>query len=117
MTPLAVKSDLQMIANRLAMEYPKYYPANSGYTVDMISVDGELTHAARPTFLTLLAASGLVLLLACANLANFALSRQLRRSRELAIRVATGATRAHVFRQLLTESMVLGLPEVDCWAF
>lgn len=102
-------SDLQTIANRLQMEYPKSYPKDSGYVIDIIPIENELTHAARPTFLTLLAASGLVLLLACANLANLALSRQLRRSREMAIRIATGASRAHVFRQLLTESMLLSL--------
>ena len=102
-------SDLQTISNRLQMEYPKSYPIDSGYTVNLIPIENELTHAARPTFLTLLATSGLVLLLSCANLANLALSRQLRRSREMAIRIATGASRAHVFRQLLTESMLLSL--------
>jgi predicted permease len=102
-------SDLQTIADRLQMEYPKSYPANSGYTVAPIPAERELTHAARPAFLTLLGASGLVLLLACANLANLALSRQLRRSREMAIRIATGASRAHVFRQMLTESLLLSL--------
>ena len=106
-TPEQVNNSLQTIANRLQMEYPRFYPKNSGYTVDFVPVERELTHAARPTFLTLLAASGLVLLLACANLANFALSRYLSRSREIAIRIATGASRTDVFRQLLTESLLL----------
>jgi putative ABC transport system permease protein len=106
-TPNQVTGNLQTIANRLQMEYSKFYPQNAGYTAEFVPVERELTHAARPTFLTLLGASGLVLLLACANLANFALSRHLGRSREIAIRIATGASRAQVFRQLMTESLLL----------
>ncbi len=102
-------NSLQTIANRLQMEYPKFYPKNSGFTAEAIPVERELTHAARPTFLTLLGASALVLLLACANLANFALSRHMGRAREIAIRIATGASRAQVFRQLLTESLMLAI--------
>ncbi len=108
-TPQQVTSNLQTIANRLQMQYPKYYPSNSGYTAEFVPIDRELTHAARPTFLTLLGASGLVLMLACANLANFAFSRHLGRSREIAIRIATGASRAQVFRQLMTESLLLAV--------
>ena len=69
----------------------------------------ELTHAARSTLLMLLGAAGLVLLLACANLANLALSRQLRRSRETAIRLAAGATTWDIFRQLMVESITVAL--------
>jgi len=100
-------NNLRTIASRLQMEYGKFYPRDSGYTADFVPMDRELTHAARPTFLTLLGASGLVLLLACANLANFAFSRHLSRSREIAIRIATGASRSQVFRQLMTESLLL----------
>ena len=101
------QSDLATITHRLALAYPKSYPEAAGMTVQVNPVEKELTHAARPTFLMLLGAAGLVLLLACANLANLALSRQLRRSREMAIRMATGATAWGIFRQLLTESMVV----------
>src|SRR5277367_1275972 len=106
-TPQQVTNSLQTIASRLQMEYAKFYPKDSGYTAEFVPIEHELTHAARPTFLTLLGASGLVLLLACANLANFAFSRHLSRSREIAIRIATGASRAQVFRQLMTESLLL----------
>jgi putative ABC transport system permease protein len=101
--------DLAAVSQRLALEYPKSYPASAGFTPQATAVEQELTHAARPTFLILLGASGLVLLLACANLANIALSRQLQRSREMAIRVATGASRWNIFFQLLTESMMVAL--------
>lgn len=75
----------------------------------MTGLEHELTHAARPTFLTLLGAAGLVLLLACANLANLTISRQIRRSHETAIRMATGASAWDIFRQLLTESLMVAL--------
>jgi predicted permease len=101
--------DLAAVSQRLALEYPKFYPASAGIAPQTAAVEQELTHAARPTFLILLGASGLVLLLACANLANIALSRQLQRSREMAIRMATGASQWNLFSQLLTESMMIAL--------
>ncbi len=108
-TAAQARADLAAIQNRLAIAYPKSYPASAGTAALVTPVEQELTHAARPTFLTLLGAAGLVLLLACANLANLALSRQMRRSREMAIRMATGASQWNVFRQLLTESMMVAL--------
>lgn len=108
-TATQAQSDLATITNRLALSYPKSYPAGAGLVAQVAGLEQELTHAARPTFLTLLGAAGLVLLLACANLANLAISRQLRRSQETAIRMATGANSWDIFRQLLTESMVIAL--------
>jgi len=103
------QADLNTIGNRLALSYPKSYPASAGLSIAVEPVQRQLTHAARPTFFMLLGAAGLVLLLACANLANLALSRQLRRSREMAIRLASGATTWDIFRQLITESMVVAV--------
>ena len=103
------RGELTGIAGRMAAEYPKFYPAGAGFDAQATPVAQELTHSARPAFLALLGAAGLVLLLACANLANLALSRQMRRSREMAIRLATGASPACIFRQLLTESMMVAL--------
>jgi predicted permease len=108
-TMTEARADLANIAARLSTAYPKSYPAAAAFSAQAAPVERELTHAARPAFLTLLAAAGLVLLLACANLANLALSRQMRRSREMAIRLATGASRSNIFRQLLTESMLIAL--------
>src|SRR5215469_3102557 len=102
-------TELNAIRGRMAAAYPKSYAGWTGYAATVTPVKAELTHAARPTFLALLAASGLVLLLACANLANLALSRQVRRSREVAIRLATGASAWRIVRQLTTEAVIVAL--------
>ncbi|QNI37574.1 ABC transporter permease [Edaphobacter albus] len=103
------RADLNTIGNRLALSYPRSYPPAAGLAMKITPLQQEMTHAARPTLLMLLGASGMVLLLACANLANLALSRQLRRSRETAIRIASGATAWDIFRQMLVESITVAL--------
>lgn len=103
------RTDLNTIRGRMVTEYPKNYAGWTGYVATIAPVKEELTHGARPTFLALLAASGLVLLLACANLANLALSRQVRRSKEVAIRMATGASAWRIVRQLTTEAVIVAL--------
>jgi putative ABC transport system permease protein len=108
--PMAqAQSDLSTIAARLQTTYPDSYPKNAGYTAQVARLDDELTRGARPTFLVLLATAGLVLLLACANVANLCLARVLQRQKEVALRTAVGATTSRLVRQLLTESIILGL--------
>jgi predicted permease len=106
----AARADLNGIGQGLAAQYPEAYPAKgSGFVMGAVSLRDELTQAARPTFLVLFGIVGLVLLLACANVANLTLARLLRRRRELALRSALGAGRLRLARQLVTESTLVAL--------
>jgi predicted permease len=103
------QQELSAIAARLSQNYPEVYPADAQYDIRASMLKDDLTRQARPTFLILLAATGLVLILVCANVANLSLARQLRRDREMAIRAAVGASRSRLLRQLVTESTILSL--------
>src|SRR5258708_7207686 len=103
------RADVSTIAGRLQQEYPKFYPTDGLISATAIPLQEELVHRARPTLFVLLAAAGFVLLIACANVANFTLARVSQREQELLLRSALGAGRGRLLRQLVTESTILGL--------
>ena len=103
------RRELAVIAARLAARYPDSYPAGARSTFDASLLRDDLTRHARLTFVALLATAGLVLLIACANVANLTLARLSRRKRELAVRAAIGAGKARILRQLATESTMIAL--------
>jgi predicted permease len=99
-------ADMDGIANRLAASYPD---ADKGAGITIVPLKEEMVGEVQPFLLVLLGAVGFVLLIACVNVANLQLARSSSRSREFAIRAALGASQTRVIRQLLTESILLGL--------
>ena len=103
----AAATEISTVAQRWTQDFPQVYRPALGFQSRTANVLEQLTSGAREMLFILLGTTGLVLLLACANVANLTLARMLRRDRELAMRTALGAGRGRLVRQLLTESAVL----------
>ena len=112
-TEAQLESEMGRLSHIIADAYPKEFKSigfRGGLSILAIPLQARLTGDLRPALLALSGAVGLVLLIACANLANLMLARSSARQRELAVRLALGANRGRIFRQMLTESLVLALP-------
>lgn len=102
----AARNELSLIAARMQKQYPK---ENQAVDVSVLGLRDELSSQSRFLLFALGGAAICVLMIACANLANLLMARSLAKEKELAIRLSLGANRRHILRQLLSESVLLGL--------
>ena len=101
------RTELSTTYASMEKDHADAYPANGQYRIDARMLRDQITSGARTVLLVLLAASGLVFIIACSNVANLILARTVRREGELALRAALGATSGALRRMLLAESLLL----------
>src|SRR5438477_5207810 len=107
--PELAQSRLDALAAQLRAEYSTNYPAGSDWSIELEPLQESLVGNVRPMLLVLMGAVVLIVLLASVNVANLLLARASGRQREVAVRLALGASRARMIRQMLTESVILSL--------
>src|SRR5229473_1877372 len=100
-------AELRAVHGAMVKAYPAEYPVQANFQIDAKLLRDQITSRARTVLLVLLAASGLVFVIACSNVANLILSRTVRREGELSIRAALGANSGALRRVLLAESLLL----------
>jgi predicted permease len=101
------RAELRTAHGAILRDHPAAYPQNADFRIDAVQLRDQITSPARTVLLVLLAASALVFVIACSNVANLILARSVRREGELAIRAALGAGSRALRRTLLAESLVL----------
>ncbi len=103
----AARAELRTVYGAMKQAHPEAYPAKADYQISAVKLRDELTSGARTILLVLMAASVLVFVIACSNVANLILARTVRREGELGIRAALGASTGALRRTLLAESLLL----------
>jgi predicted permease len=103
----SARAELRTIHGAILTEHPEAYSKKADFRLDAVRLRDQITARARTVLLVLLAASGLVFVIACSNVANLILARSVRREGELAVRAALGADAATLRRTLLAESLIL----------
>jgi putative ABC transport system permease protein len=106
-TPELAQQDLDRVARSFASQFPDVYPKDSGYGMTVKNAKDALVGGQRARLLGLLAASALVLFVACVNVANLLFARATSREKEVAIATALGADRGDLFRRFLVEGLLL----------
>ena len=103
----SARAELRTIHATMVKDHPESYPSNGDFRLEAVGLRDQITSSARTVLLVLLAASALVFVIACSNVANLILARSVRRQGELAIRAALGASTWALRRTLLAESLLL----------